>query len=542
MRRAHEKRLDPGRNRQLGQPPATGTVAAQGARVEVSRTRPLGNRRIDMNKSVRNYSIVCAFTLSLSSLGCSGGGIGAEAEGDLGQSQQELNQGYPLWPSGNVPVCFTQATVNRSDFAGLRDRMRDNVQKTWMRAAKLDIWGWNQTCGANTNGKVVIEFKSNPDGSWPCDGRAGRSSDPGYHSGAPTPVCVNAVDAFFDGISVHEMGHALGMGHEHDRNDWTLGCAGNEPSDLSYFGTPANDAESIMEWAYCGRGPSVTLSPWDTVGIQNAYGRKAPGSLVNNGLCLDIPNGVYVQGQALQVYDCQGAANQKWRSYADGTMNAPGLPPSYLDVRGAGGAGSVVQVYAKNSPVSLNQTFGPINTQIKTIGDLCIDVPGPNYQVGQTLQQYTCNNGNNQKWYVLFIDSSTVQFQSVGNTNLCIASPTGAVSGSLLTLQSCNWGDTKQRFNLTAAGEIKSGGYCWDMQWGDVTNGRLLQLFTCKTPTDPTQNYGKANELFYFRGPVLTGLGTYLSSASDTPKVNDPVTVQTSGTASRAIWDYYFNP
>jgi hypothetical protein len=497
-----------------------------------------------MNKSVRNYSIVGAFALSLSGLGCSGGGIGAEAEGDLGQSEQQLNQGYPLWPGGNVPVCFTQATVNRADFAGLRDRMRDNVQKTWMRAAKLDIWGWDQTCGANTNGKVVIEFKSNADGSWPCYGAPGQTGNPGYHSGSATNLCVNAVDPNFDGISVHEMGHAIGMGHEHDRNDWTSGCMpqGNEPSDISYFGTPANDTASIMEWAYCNNGPSFMLSPWDTVGIQNAYGRKAPGSLQNNGLCLDVPNGVYVQGQGMQLFDCQGGANQKWRGYGDGSMNAPGLPPSYLDVRGAGGAGSVVQIYAKNTPVSSNQNWQFVSTQIKTIGDLCIDVPGPNYQVGQTLQQYACNGGNNQKWNVLRVDSATVRFQSVGNTNLCIASPTGAVSGSLLTLQTCNSGDTKQRFSLTAAGEIKSGGYCWDMQWGDVSNGRLLQLFSCKTPTDPTQNYGKANELFYFQGPVKSGLGTYLSGASNTPKAHDAVTVQSGGTAAKMTWDYYFNP
>jgi hypothetical protein len=498
-----------------------------------------------MNSTLRNHSMACAFALAVSSLGCSGSDIGTEDEVGLGEGEEQLNQGYPLWPNGNVPVCFTQATVNRADFAGLRDRMRDAVQKTWMRAAKLDIWGWDQVCGASNNGKVVIEFKANADGSFPCGGHPGQTSNPGYHSNLPTNVCVNATDVAFDGIGVHEMGHAIGMGHEHDRNDWTAGCwaQGNEPSDLSYFGTPANDTLSIMEWAYCNPGPSFMLSPWDTVGIQNAYGRKQSGSLQNNGLCLDVPNGVYVQGQAMQVFPCQGNANQKWRGYGDGSFNAPALPPSYLDVRGAGGAGSVVQVYAKNIPVTANQNWQFVSTEIKAIGDLCIDVPGPNYQVGQTLQQYACNGGNNQKWNVLRVNSGTVRFQSVGNTNLCIASPSGAVSGSLLTLQTCNSADAKQQFGLTPAGEIIAmGGYCWDLQWGDVSNGRLLQVFTCKTPTDPTQNFAKANQLFYFRGPVKNGLGTYLSSASNTPKVNDAVTVQTGGTQSKMIWDYYFNP
>jgi hypothetical protein len=70
-----------------------------------------------------------------------------------------------------------------------------------------------------------------------------------------------------------------------------------------------------------------------------------------------------------------------------------------------------------------------------------------------------------------------------------------------------------------------------------VSDGRLLQLYTCSTPTDPTANYYKRNQLFHLRGPIKSALGTFMTTPSNDPHTWDAVTVATTPSTN---WDYYF--
>ena len=178
--------------------------------------------------------------------------------------------------------------------------------------------------------------------------------------------------------------------------------------------------------------------------------------------------------------------------------------------------------------------------QVLGTGDKCIDVPGGSYVTGQSVQQYTCNGGGNQNWTVkprIHPGFNAVHFEDAGGNNYCIAAPANAVSGSLLTLQPCNLTDDKQRFDIKNTGEIKYGSLCWDLQWNDVVDGRLLQLYTCSTPADPTTNYYKRNQLYHLRGPVKSGLGTFMTTPNSDPHTWDAVTVATTPSTN---WDYYF--
>ena len=81
--------------------------------------------------------------------------------------------------------------------------------------------------------------------------------------------------------------------------------------------------------------PPFLLTPWDIVGVQNMYGRRAPGTMVaGTGNCLNIfmP---YSPGRGVQMFECQrNAGNATWIwEHKDGTyyFYAPSLS-AYLDV------------------------------------------------------------------------------------------------------------------------------------------------------------------------------------------------------------------
>jgi hypothetical protein len=171
-------------------------------------------------------------------------------------------------------------------------------------------------------------------------------------------------------VAVHEVGHAIGWLHEHQRPGRPnisacladLGVGPNDSNvtvDSNGTALTVYDPDSIMN--YCRDRdrdghpdvfdePSLTAS--DIYGLQKSYGRKHAGVLVGmNNECVDIPNNTTPPlGLNLQVYNCYGTSNQLWSyktldsSSIAATVVANGV--AFMDVEGASSApGTPVQVY-----------------------------------------------------------------------------------------------------------------------------------------------------------------------------------------------------
>ena len=74
--------------------------------------------------------------------------------------------------------------------------------------------------------------------------------------------------------TLHEVGHALGLYHEHRRADAT--CYGSEPRDISYGYLTGYDINSVMSYYYPGCGALGNyaysgLSGWDKLSIRMLY-------------------------------------------------------------------------------------------------------------------------------------------------------------------------------------------------------------------------------------------------------------------------------
>ena len=117
-----------------------------------------------------------------------------------------------------------------------------------------------------------------------------------------------------------------------------------------------------------------------------------------SGRCLDVRGNVDTSGTALQIWDCNGQANQAFELTAAGeltTMNGSRCVAAY-DNRTAPGApvvirpcdGSATQTWRENSDGSVTGTAS----------GLCLDVNGAATANGTAVILWTCNGQSNQKW------------------------------------------------------------------------------------------------------------------------------------------------
>jgi hypothetical protein len=345
---------------------------------------------------------------------------------------------------------------------------------------------------------------------------------------------------------IHQTGYALGFQNEYDRadNPRNSGCPVadiNHVNDTGWnFGTMF-DYLSIMNFAYDqGCPPSRTLpqpfrlSAYDTIGIQNAYGRHSPGQLVaQSGGCLNIPM-PYSPGGVLQTYECQqNGSNSLWQfSPNDSQVFAPWFA-AYIDVPWAASwPGVQLDANNRNAPVSGNQIWHPFyGYEIRGIGETCLDIPNANIANGQPVQIYNCNGGGNQRWRA-YPDGT---IRPGANTAYCLDVPGGwNGQGNVLQLWQC-WGGINQQFRIDNSGEIiynVPGGNCLNVQGGTPSPGNPVQLYPCN---------GGANELWHLSLAINGNNGLCIESQGNSSLNHTPV-IQNSCNSSTPgqQWDYYF--
>ncbi|MGW5271607.1 ricin-type beta-trefoil lectin domain protein [Streptomyces sp. NPDC004044] len=117
------------------------------------------------------------------------------------------------------------------------------------------------------------------------------------------------------------------------------------------------------------------------------------------GKCLDVAGGSSADGTAVQLYDCNGSAAQRWTVAADGSVQALG---SCLDVTSASTAnGAKVQLYTCNGSSAQRWTYNASTGDVvNTAADKCLDVTDQSTANGARAQIWTCTGAANQKWHL----------------------------------------------------------------------------------------------------------------------------------------------
>jgi hypothetical protein len=118
---------------------------------------------------------------------------------------------------------------------------------------------------------------------------------------------------------------------------------------------------------------------------------------VGSNRCLDVPGRSQTDGTLLQIWDCNGGANQAWTLTPRGELTIDGT--ECLDVPGhATAAGTRVEIWSCNGGGNQQWRLNADGSLTGVESSLCLDVTGAATANGTAVEIWTCNGGSNQRW------------------------------------------------------------------------------------------------------------------------------------------------
>lgn len=306
---------------------------------------------------------------------------------------------------------------------------------------------------------------------------------------------------------------------------WSL--AGNNWGQA--FRTPA-DVGSLMQYCVSGGYSGQYLDPWDTIGVQTAYGRKYRGSLVSyRGMCASVQNASLNVGTSIVGAACHGGWNDTW--FRDSTVtNERFKTPSNsrcLKVNGT----PTASVVAGNCDTTESERMTTVGVEWHGMGNMCVQA------VGSALQIQKCNGAAAQKWDFFHPVGGLRADQIRENgTNLCVSSSTTNGSlGEALVLATCSSTDTRQRFSNPFAGLValsNNTSFCANVQTGTANPGNGIILWDGCSSTPPL------NSQFSLGGGQIKSLSNCL--LTPTNPGGGVVDTTCDSTTPYEKWEYYF--
>jgi glucosylceramidase len=144
--------------------------------------------------------------------------------------------------------------------------------------------------------------------------------------------------------------------------------------------------------------PPQTTATFVWSGTQGAGGPGSPSGQITGygGKCVDVAGANTANGTAVQLYDCNGTAAQRWTVAADGSLQALG---KCMDITSAGTAnGTQIQLYDCNGTAAQKWQHQADGELINPSSGRCLDATGPSSANGTGLQIWDCYDSANQQW------------------------------------------------------------------------------------------------------------------------------------------------
>jgi endo-1,4-beta-xylanase len=135
-------------------------------------------------------------------------------------------------------------------------------------------------------------------------------------------------------------------------------------------------------------------------GSTGGGGTSGPLHAVGAGKCLDVPNSSATAGTQVQIWDCNGQANQNWtRTSSNQLTVVTGGVQMCLDAyNNQTTAGTKVETWPCNGGANQQWQLNSNGTITGVQSGLCLDVTGASTANGALADLWTCNGGSNQQW------------------------------------------------------------------------------------------------------------------------------------------------
>ena len=118
---------------------------------------------------------------------------------------------------------------------------------------------------------------------------------------------------------------------------------------------------------------------------------------VQSGRCLDVPGATTNNGTQVQLWDCNGQANQTWTSTSSRQLMVYGT--KCLDANGQGtGNGTAVIIWDCNGQANQQWNVNTNGTITGVQSGLCLDASGAGTANGTKIHLWSCHGGSNQQW------------------------------------------------------------------------------------------------------------------------------------------------
>ncbi|MET8039329.1 ricin-type beta-trefoil lectin domain protein [Micromonospora sp. NPDC005215] len=191
---------------------------------------------------------------------------------------------------------------------------------------------------------------------------------------------------------------ALGTGRWHTLALTLNGSTLTAAIDGNTVGT-ASDSTWVAGQIGYGTGQGVSAQ-FDNLSITPVGNSGEPGATTairgaGSNRCLDVNGASQADGSVVQIWDCNGGANQQWTLTSSNQLTIYGN--KCLDVSGtaSGGRARIMTCNGGSGQQWRVNTDGTISG----VGSgLCLDVNGAGTANGTAVQLWTCTGGSNQQW------------------------------------------------------------------------------------------------------------------------------------------------
>ncbi|MEU7873434.1 ricin-type beta-trefoil lectin domain protein [Dactylosporangium sp. NPDC049140] len=189
---------------------------------------------------------------------------------------------------------------------------------------------------------------------------------------------------------------ALGIGRWHTLSLTLNGSALSAAIDGTTVGSVSDSTWVAGQIGY-GTGQGVTAQ-FDNLSVTAAGGSSGPtGELRGAGAnrCLDVNAASQADGAVVQIWDCNGGANQQWTLTSSNQLTVYGN--KCLEVPGTT-SGTRARIWTCNGGTNQQWRLNADGTIVAVGSGLCLDVNGAGTANGSAVQIWTCNGGTNQQW------------------------------------------------------------------------------------------------------------------------------------------------